>query len=105
MSSRGDSGYMSNYSSIYSQKSENSIDSYEDYYDDDNIDYDDTRKSLPTSYNNRKYKSSEYGNSRRTSDANYLYPPSSPNPQQYSTSPNSSHKYNLNEFSAPESSR
>jgi hypothetical protein len=97
MSSRGDSGYMSNYSSIYSQKSENS---YEDYDDDDYIDYNDTRSSLP-SYNNQKYESSEYGHIRRTSDANYLYPPSSPNSQQYSTSP----KYNQNEFFAPESSR
>ncbi|CAB4404038.1 unnamed protein product [Rhizophagus irregularis] len=101
MSSRGDSGYMSNYSSIYSQKSDN----FEDYYEDDYIDYNDTRNSLPTFNNNRKYESSEYGHSRRTSDANYLYTPPSPNLQQYSTSPNSSQKYIQNEFSTPESSR
>ncbi|CAG8437673.1 9044_t:CDS:2 [Rhizophagus irregularis] len=101
MSSRGDSGYMSNYSSIYSQKSDN----FEDYYEDDYIDYNDTRNSLPTFNNNRKYESSEYSHSRRTSDANYLYTPPSPNLQQYSTSPNSSQKYIQNEFSTPESSR
>lgn len=106
MSSRGDSGYMSNYSSIYSQKSEISIDSYEDYYENGYIDYNDTRNSLPTyNNNNRKYESSEYDHSRRTSDANYLHTPPSPNLQQYSTSPNSSQKYILNEFSTPESSR
>ncbi|CAI2161420.1 7628_t:CDS:2 [Funneliformis geosporum] len=114
MSSRGDSGYMSQYDSIYSQKSE--VDSFDHLNDVEYVDYPTVRSSMPSPYNDRRDEHIEKNGTNRhtyhTSNHNSsfgndsLYPPLPNQRYQYSTSPNSnSYEYNRNEFSSFESNR
>ncbi|CAG8447462.1 13954_t:CDS:2 [Funneliformis mosseae] len=108
MSSRGDSGYMSHYDSIYSQKSE--VDSFDHLGDVDYVDYHNVRSSMPSPYNDRRDEHMEKNganrhtyhtsNHHRSFDNDSLYPPVPNQRYQYSTSPKSnSYEHNQNDFS------